>query len=469
MFAIPGILLLITFIYLRPQEIAPVLQTVPLLYIFFALALFGLAIDWRRRHLALRATPMLPYAIAFCAWCLISALIFAPRKVHVNALEIGVPIVLFLITAHAVQTFRMLHVVGAVLLGVSLTVAAVAIHQGVSSTGCILIDEKIVGDQTVGTYDGRPCETPRECYLGDAEPGGQYLCEKVGLFGTHSVSKGRVRYRGVLQDPNELALVVGIGLPLAFALGWRRGWPAKWGLTFVAVSIILVCTVLTRSRGGQLVFLTVLGAYFLRRFGARGALAGSVLGLPLLALGWRSGAEASTSTLERIECWYEAISMFRSNPLLGVGFYQFGEYHYLTAHNSYLLALAELGLPGFVLFSIVLYLSAKIPFVVYRRYREAPGLLVRGAAFAGEAYVARVWAMALLASFGGLLLGIFFLSFVYHPVLWIYVGLSGGLYLAVKRHDPEFEVRLGWRDFAVILAANAVLIAAIFLYTRAAV
>ena len=72
-----------------------------------------------------------------------------------------------------------------------------------------------------GSYDGRPCVTPRECYLGDAEPGGQYMCEHIGWFGTTSVGNGRVRYRGVLQDPNELALAGGIGLPLAFALGQR--------------------------------------------------------------------------------------------------------------------------------------------------------------------------------------------------------------------------------------------------------
>jgi O-antigen ligase len=468
MFAIPGILLLVLFIYVRPQEIVEPLQTVPLLYIFLALALFGLAIDWRQRNLPLRATPQLPFALALLVWCMVSALVFTPREVHVHALEIGVPIVLFLLIAHAVQSFRMLHVIAGTVLAVTLFVAAVGIHQGFGATGCIAVDESVVGDQTVGTYDGRPCETSRECYLGDAEPGAQYLCEKVGLFGTHSVSKGRVRYRGVLQDPNELALVAGIALPLAFALGWRRGRPKRWMLGLLAISVVLVATVLTRSRGGQLVFLAVLGAYFLRRFGARGALAGGVLGLPVLALGWRGGAEAASSTLERIDCWYEAINMLRSNPLLGVGFYQFGEYHYLTAHNSYLLAAAELGLPGLALFSIVLYLSVKIPLLVYRRYRTGAALAIGDASVVDRAHVARVWSMALLASYAGLLLGIFFLSFVYHPVLWIYIGLSAALYLAVKRHDASFEVRFTWRDLVLVAAADAAILGLIFIYTRIA-
>ena len=43
-----------------------------------------------------------------------------------------------------------------------------------------------------------------DCHEG-GEPGAIYRCERVGLFGTVSVGEGRVRYRGVLKDPNELA------------------------------------------------------------------------------------------------------------------------------------------------------------------------------------------------------------------------------------------------------------------------
>ena len=49
MFAIPGILGLLLFIYVRPQEIVPALARVPFLYLFLALSLFGLMIDLRLR------------------------------------------------------------------------------------------------------------------------------------------------------------------------------------------------------------------------------------------------------------------------------------------------------------------------------------------------------------------------------------------------------------------------------------
>ena len=50
-----------------------------------------------------------------------------------------------------------------------------------------------------------------------------------------------------------------------------------------------------------LVFLAVLAAYFVKRFGFRGLALGATLAFPLLLLGGRSGAEASSSTLERID------------------------------------------------------------------------------------------------------------------------------------------------------------------------
>jgi O-antigen ligase len=225
--------------------------------------------------------------------------------------------------------------------------------------------------------------------------------------------------------------------------------------------LVLVCAVMTASRGGQLVFLAVLAAYFVHRVGLAGLIVGAVLALPLLLLGGRGGEDASSSTLERIDCWAEALSMFRAHPLLGVGLGQFNEYHYMTAHNSYLLALAELGFVGMVLFGAILYISAKIPLQALARLRttQSPELL------AGAPLV-RAWSVGLIAAFIGLAVGIFFLSFTYHYVLWIYLGLAGALYSAVRRHDADFRVRLSWLDLAGIASVCALVIVAVFFYTR---
>lgn len=453
MLAIPGIVLLVAVIYARPQEFLGPLSAVPILYLLFGFALFGMVLDLRLGNSRLASSPLTPWVAIFVLWCFVTLLVAVPSAAPSHTRELFVCLALYLLIAHGVQTFRALSAVGVTVLGMALLVSFVGIHQGFAPTGCVQINESIPGDQTTGKHDGRPCETTRDCYLGDPEPGAQYMCEHIGWFETTSVGKGRVRYRGVLQDPNELALAGAIGLPLAFAIGRRKRRPVSRALlvllSFVA---ILVCTVLTRSRGGQLVFLTVLAAYFLKRFGWKGLVAGGTLALPLLILGGRGGEEASSSTLERADCWIEALSLSKDNPIFGVGFGQFGQYHYLTAHNSYMLSLAELGVLGLFFFSVLMYLAVKIPLQAVRH----------------GAGSAQPWAMALLAAMAGLAVGMFFLSFSYHYVLWIYLGLSGALYAAMRTHDPDFQVRLRFRELVYVALGDVGIVAVVWLYTKVA-
>jgi hypothetical protein len=93
------------------------------------------------------------------------------------------------------------------------------------------------------------------------------------------------------------------------------------------------------------------------------------------------------------------------------------------------------------------------------------GAVEKGAIPAGAA-AARPWAMGLIAAFSGLAVGIFFLSFTYHYVLWIYIGLSGALYSAVRAHCQSFKVRFGLSDLAVVLTVDAAIIGFVHLYTR---
>jgi O-antigen ligase len=434
-------------------------------------------LDVRLGYSRLRRTPILTWVGIFYAWCIITAAIQAPQQLAGYVVALAITVALYVVVAHGIQSFRGLELVSSVVLVSVLFVAGVGVHQGFADKQCVVVDEKVAGDQTTGKVDGRPCEVPRDCYFGDAEPGAQYLCERGGLLGTTSISNGRVRYRGVLQDPNELALAAGVAMPLAFAFSQRRRRKFNSLLSVLTLALVLLCAILTRSRGGQLVFLAVLAVYFFRRYGLRGMLAGAVLALPLLAFGGRSGGEAEVSTMERTDCWYQALQMFKMSPIYGVGYAQFGEYHYLTAHNSYMLALAELGFVGMVLFGVLLYLSFKIPITILHRYPDPARLRARGAAAtetpdwngtADASSVARVWALGLLAAFCGLAVGIFFLSFSFHYVLWIYMGMAGALYSATKAHDPSFEVRFGWRDFVYVVSGCIVLIMLVFAYTRVA-
>jgi O-Antigen ligase len=462
MFAIPGIIGLVFLIYVRPQEFLGPIQAVPFLYLCFGLWLFGMIIDLRTGNLRWRKTPQLGLVVTFFVFASLTALVHGPASAMKPMTTLAVCVALYLGIAHAVQSFRALEIVSGAVLAVVLFVCGVGTEQGFAPHGCVLIDEAAASDTASGKPDGRPCETARSCYQGDAEPDAEYMCERIGLFGTTSIGQGRVRYRGTLQDPNELALAGGAGLPLAFALGRRKKSFKKAALVGLALALVGCCAVLTESRGGQLVLLAVLAVFFVKRFGLGGLAVGGVLALPLLLLGGRSGEEAASSTVERIDCWAEALSIWRSHPLAGVGLGRFGEFHYMTAHNSYLLTLAELGLPGMLLFTAIVYLSAKIPVEVLRRFPKPR----RGEPEDGAA-VARRWATAYLAAFAGLVVGIFFLSFSYHYVLWIYLGLAGGLYSAVRAHAPWFRVRLKALDAIAIVLIDAAIIASVFLYTHA--
>jgi O-antigen ligase len=64
--------------------------------------------------------------------------------------------------------------------------------------------------------------------------------------------------------------------------------------------------------------------------------------------------------------------MWREKPVMGVGGGQFTEHYYLTAHNSLLLALAELGPIGLLLWSAAIYYTIKVTLQAQRHYAGRP-------------------------------------------------------------------------------------------------
>ena len=84
----------------------------------------------------------------------------------------------------------------------------------------------------------------------------------------------------------------------------------------------------------------------------------------------------------------------------------------------------------------------------------------------GPARSAHIWAGALIAAQCGLMIGVFLLSFITQPILWMFFGLCGGFCLAVRRHDPEFHVPMRVRDYASIVGISIALGAFMFAYSR---
>ncbi len=57
MLALPSFIVLVVFVYLRPQEYFEALKSVPFLHLSCALAMFGLLVDLRLGLLRLRPWP----------------------------------------------------------------------------------------------------------------------------------------------------------------------------------------------------------------------------------------------------------------------------------------------------------------------------------------------------------------------------------------------------------------------------
>src|SRR5262249_30856961 len=247
------------------------------------------------------------------------------------------------------------------------------------------------------------------------------------------------------HDPNEVALAItGLGLALLIGFAIRKD-TSGWRLAAASGVVLIGAAVqMTQSRGGEVAALIVPAVYIVRRYGF-GALGPAVLvAVPvLLALG-RSGENADMSTLNRYEAWATGLNMFQDSPIFGVGARMFSAHHFLTAHNSFVLTLAELGVIGQYLFVSIVYLSIKVLVVGIRTVSGIPG-----------AAAARVWGIALLAAMIGVAFQINTLSFAYHPVLWIFFGLVGAWCSAVRFHRPEFRVRMTARD--IVIVATAVL------------
>ena len=459
--ALFGALLLIFTLFIRPQEFIPGLDKVGLLNIAVGLGFIGVLIQFGTGKVKSAYSPQLPILAMFLGWCCICTLIkvgFGPVMDMKGSL--GFSVIFMFLIMYAGRTFTNFRGLAVLLVFISIMLSAITIHQGQGEFQCILLDVEEDGsashDRANGKSDGRSCEDSHWC--DDKENGGdpsrEYECERSGLFGSFTVAHGRVRWRGTLADPNELSLAVGAAMSFCFAIHASMRSKARHLILATVVGMVVYCVMLSGSRGGQLVLLIIFGVYFVRRYGAKGLLAGAVAGAPILLLGGRSGEDADSSSLERLEALKEGMLFFTSSPIFGLGAGQFVENYFITAHNSYLLAAAELGFPGMLLWSLLVYVSVKIPFII--GLKPPPDLDPR----------LPPYGLALLVSFCGILVGIFFLSFIYQNLLFIYFGMSGALFGVARQGLPRFNVKLTGKEIGIVAGLDALILAWLFVYPR---
>ena len=159
----------------------------------------------------------------------------------------------------------------------------------------------------------------------------------------------RLRGVGYLNDPNDFAQFLLTTLPLVWLMWKPKHSSRNFFLMLLPSTFILSGIFLTHSRGGLIGIVILLLLALRTRLGAAGSAIVSAIGF-LAAMGLQFTGNRGISEsdgADRIEAWSAGLGMFRSSPFFGIGFDQFHNFYEITAHNSFVLCFAELGIFGF--------------------------------------------------------------------------------------------------------------------------
>ena len=180
------------------------------------------------------------------------------------------------------------------------------------------------------------------------------------------------------------------------------------------------------------------------------AITGVVLGI-MIALQFGGGREISlveNSAGGRVIAWGAGIAQLKSHPLFGVGFGQFTDYSDLTAHNSFVLCFAELGMFGYF-FWLALIVTCVWGLEILTRM---PVQTSEDSRFRQCASVVRV------ALYGFLATG-WFLSRTYTLTLYILLALASSLIQMRQGTYPRVAVPASlWVPRTVVLQCVSVIL-----------
>lgn len=271
----------------------------------------------------------------------------------------------------------------------------------------------------------------------------------VSVLSAHEVG-GRLQgaLAGMYGDPNDLALIIDISLPLCLVLAltsrriWKRiAWTA-------AMLVMIYAVVLTASRGGAIA-LGVAAIVCLWNLGVRGRRFYLLMLLPAVTIVfWLYAGKtleqrfeatnvatatnnkelaAAGSAEQRKELLIRSLKVTAEHPLFGVGPGNFeivsGNWH--VTHDSYTQMSAEGGIPAFLLYVLILGCAiANLRKV--RKYRKASKR-------------AQLFSMALEASLAVYLVGSVFGSEAYQLFPYCLIASTTAIYAIVRSERAVSE------------------------------
>lgn len=251
----------------------------------------------------------------------------------------------------------------------------------------------------------------------------------------------RLKSLGFLADPNDFAQALVMSLPMLW--GAYRAGRHVWNLLILGIpgGLMVYSIFLTQSRGA------LLGLASLLFFGIRKALGttktviliGLMVAVQLLGnmSGGREFSGKERSAEERLESWTIGIQLLKGNPITGAGYGNYLEFNYLTAHNSFVLCFAELGLLGYFVWIGMIVLSYK-------------GLTRTIDLVAPDAEAHKV-AVLLRSAMVGYLTCAWFLSRTYGPGLYFLMALCIATWFSAVKSLPAEQVpprlnQVEWRS-----------------------
>jgi hypothetical protein len=268
----------------------------------------------------------------------------------------------------------------------------------------------------------------------------------------------RLRSTGEFHDPNDLSLILVVGMIVSLYWTGERRFGAFRFLWLAPLVFFGFALGLTYSRGGFLALVIGAVAFMRCRFGWTRTIVLGTFVLPLL-FALFAGRQTSISTEEttgqtRIQLWSDGFMLFRENPLIGIGYNQYQDRAGQVAHNSFLHCYTELGFLGGTLFLCAFVFGiAKMSQAAVQREAIVDPDMRRLAPYLTAAVAAYV---------GGLLS----LSDSYIVATYTMLGLMTAFLGIVARSAPSLQMKLDLRFLLRSCALSCMFLAGTYVFIR---
>lgn len=242
----------------------------------------------------------------------------------------------------------------------------------------------------------------------------------------------RITYLGFFNDPNDIGMFLVMNIPFIIYFINKSKFFTKI-IMLLALSAVSYGIYLTGSRGTQLGAIALIGVYYLVVKAGIKLFIASAISAPIAAVVLTSlQSNIDESANGRLEAWYSGILMLLSNPLFGVGKGNFIEEHIRTAHNSYILIAAELGVLGYSLWGGALIFTVISGYLFISNTKNLPP-----EELSQELKDELAINKTLFFSMVGFMITSFFLSRSYTVLLFIFIGITLASHVRIKKLIPD--------------------------------